>query len=100
LGLAPARPLAPVAFAAPATERTGGASSGDHVTEAGRSTSSVSSPPAARADPTGGQLVIDGIVLGRWIGERLARAATRPPAGGTAFDPRISPAWPGAPIGA
>jgi len=60
--------------------------------------------PAGRQDapegkPDGGDIYLEGAVLGRWFTERLARAANRPASGGTAFDPRLSPAWPGPPIG-
>ena len=41
------------------------------------------------------EIHIDGYLLGRFVNDHLARAATRPPAGGTGFDPRLSPAWPG-----
>jgi len=41
------------------------------------------------------EIHMDGHVLGRFVTDHLARAATRPPAGGTGFDPRLSPAWPG-----
>ena len=46
-----------------------------------------------------GDLYLDGYMVGRFISEYLAEAATRPPAGATGFDPRISPAWSG-PAGA
>jgi len=45
------------------------------------------------------EIHIDGHLLGRFVTDHLARAATRPPAGGTSFDPRRSPAWPGAASG-
>lgn len=40
-----------------------------------------------------GQLMLDGSLLGRWIIDHLAREADRPPAGGTAFDPRQGRPW-------
>ena len=46
-----------------------------------------------------GDLHLDGYMIGRFISEYLAEAATRPLAGATGFDPRISPAWSG-PAGA
>jgi hypothetical protein len=45
-------------------------------------------------------LILDGAQLGRWIMNRLARQASRPAAGTTGIDPRISPIFPGAPAGA
>jgi hypothetical protein len=41
---------------------------------------------------------MDGVRMGRWMSEQLSRAASRPPAGGTGFDPRQSPAWAGATV--
>ena len=46
-----------------------------------------------------GELIIDGEVLGRWLVERMTRAMTRPPAGMTGFDPRMTPVYAGANIG-
>ncbi len=66
----------------------------------------VETPPAAaqtQSKPmTGlshGEIILDGARLGRWISDRLARAASRPGSGTTAFDPRISALYPGAPNG-
>lgn len=42
---------------------------------------------------------LDGAPLSRWMMDHLGRAASRPTASSTAFDPRIGPAWPGASIG-
>jgi hypothetical protein len=55
-------------------------------------------PPAAptgRGGPTGGDVFLDGMRVGTWLADHLAREAGRPQAGGTAFDPRLTPAWPG-----
>ena len=54
----------------------------------------------ARETPMSGTIVIDGAELGRWIVDHLTQAASRPPAGGTAFDPRMTPVWAGPSIGA
>ena len=54
----------------------------------------------AREAPMSGTIMIDGAELGRWIVDHLTQAASRPPAGGTAFDPRMTPVWAGASIGA
>ncbi len=58
-------------------------------------------PPAPERQPraAGGDVFLDGARLGSWIGERLAREAGRPQSGPVAFDPRMSPAWPGSAIG-
>jgi hypothetical protein len=50
--------------------------------------------PGARADQ--GDVFLDGTRVGRWMARELARQAGGPQASGTSFDPRISPAWPGA----
>ena len=55
--------------------------------------------PAVAEQMINGDLHLDGYMIGRFISEYLAEAATRPLAGATAFDPRISPAWSG-PAGA
>jgi hypothetical protein len=47
-----------------------------------------------------GTIMIDGTELGRWMADYLAHAASRPPSGGVGFDPRMTPVWAGAPIGA
>ncbi len=52
-------------------------------------------PSAQGGGPTGGDVFLDGTRVGSWIADHLAREAGRPQAGGTAFDPRLSPAWPG-----
>ena len=66
----------------------------------------VAPPPARQAAAlpeteqlNNGELHPDGYMIGRFISEYLAEAATRPLAGATGFDPRISPAWSG-PAGA
>jgi hypothetical protein len=51
----------------------------------------------AAAEPRQGTLILDGTQLGRWIMDRIARQASRPVAGTTGIDPRISPTFPGAP---
>jgi len=58
---------------------------------------SVAPPPSPQAatGPSHGDVYLDGMRVGRWMSDNLAREAARPQAGGTAFDPRITPAWPG-----
>jgi hypothetical protein len=48
------------------------------------------------AEPRQGLLILDGSQLGRWIMDRIARQVSRPLAGMTGIDPRISPTFPGA----
>ncbi len=54
---------------------------------------------AAESQVKGGDIYLEGAVLGRWLADRLARAVSRPASGTTAFDPRVSPTWPGPAIG-
>ena len=56
-------------------------------------------PSPQATGPTSGDVYLDGTRLGRWISDRLARDASRPQAGGVGFDPRMTLAWPGPPIG-
>jgi hypothetical protein len=53
--------------------------------------------PETSAEPRQGLLILDGTQLGRWVMDRIARQASRPVAGTTGIDPRISPTFPGAP---
>jgi hypothetical protein len=46
--------------------------------------------------PDQGDVLLDGMRLGRWMSRELARQAGGPQASATLFDPRTSPAWPGA----
>ena len=52
-------------------------------------------PPAQPASdrPTGGDVYLDGALVGRWLADHLARESTRPPAGPTGFDTRLTPPW-------
>ncbi len=45
--------------------------------------------------PTGGDVFLDGARVGSWMADHLAHEVGRPQAGGTGFDPRLTPAWPG-----
>jgi hypothetical protein len=49
--------------------------------------------------PVYAEIHLDGAALGRWITRHLERQIARPQAGATGFDPRMTPSWPGAPIG-
>ncbi len=56
--------------------------------------------PSSRSSETGmrGDVFLDGTRVGRWMSEQMARDAGRPNTGPTGFDPRRSPAWPGAAV--
>ena len=56
-------------------------------------------PSNAMAGSPHGEIILDSVRLGRWMSDRLARAVGRPGSGTTAFDPRISATYPGAPNG-
>jgi hypothetical protein len=47
-----------------------------------------------------GDVYVDGSRLGRWMTDRLVKAAELPRAATTGFDPRMTPTWPGAPVSA
>ena len=53
--------------------------------------------PETAVEPRQGLLILDGAQLGRWIVDRIARQVSRPVAGTTGIDPRVSPTFPGAP---
>ena len=59
-------------------------------------------PPAASAQAKEGlmrgDVFLDGVRVGRWMSEQMARDAGRPNTGPTGFDPRRSAAWPGAAV--
>lgn len=57
---------------------------------------SVAPPAGVDSGRSGqGDVFLDGMRMGRWMTEHLARQAGRPPAGGSAFDPRMGIAWTG-----
>jgi hypothetical protein len=51
------------------------------------------------SEPRQGTIYVDGVRLGRWIVDRLAKQASRPTAGTTGIDPRLTATYPGAPAG-
>ena len=54
--------------------------------------------PRESEQPASVEVVLDGAAIGRWMDQRLARAASRPTSGVTGFDPRLSPVWTTAPV--
>jgi hypothetical protein len=56
-----------------------------------------SEPPSAALQ---GDVYVDGSRLGRWMTDRLVKAAELPRSATTGFDPRMTPTWPGAPVSA
>ncbi|WP_284944564.1 hypothetical protein [Acidisoma cladoniae] len=45
-----------------------------------------------------GDVMLDGMKVGRWISGMMAREATRPPTSARGFNTRMAPAWPGTPL--
>jgi hypothetical protein len=64
-------------------------------------TASAAAGDAAAGPPVriSGDVYLDGNRIGRWIGEQLDRAASRPGIGGSHFDSRQSPSWGGTSLG-
>ncbi len=48
-----------------------------------------------RTGPTGGDVFLDGMRVGRWLARELGQMADAPQAGSTFFDPRAGATWPG-----
>ena len=68
----------------------------EHETASNRlSDRSDRSPSSAqdRGERTGGNVMLDGRLVGQWLAEHMGREASRPPGGTTFFDPRQTPAW-------
>lgn len=51
--------------------------------------------PQAAETPPQSSAPLDEVRLGRWLADYLGDETRRPARGGTGFDPRLSPAWPG-----
>ncbi len=88
---APSAEAAPVERVAPAAAGDGpaGPLPGSDQGRGGPATGS-------HGGPTEGDVFLDGDRVGRWMARHLARELGGPAASGTAFDPRVGPAWPGA----
>mgnify|MGYP005812220781 CR=1 FL=1 len=74
----------------------------ENVGEASGGAARASVPPPPTPEGRGqisGDVYLDGIQVGRWIGAHLDREATKPPSGPSFFDPRLSPNWAGTPVG-
>jgi hypothetical protein len=62
--------------------------------------SAVSPATEPQSTALQGDIYVDGTRLGRWMTDRLVKAADLPRAATTGFDPRMTATWPGAPISA
>lgn len=51
--------------------------------------------PDASSGTIQGELMIDGVQIGRWLAETMARQAAQPPSAARRFNSRMMPAWPG-----
>ncbi len=93
-----------LAPSAPPNSRTGGSAlrewreaRADNAGAASFSAPMSAAPPARQTSgPTGGDVFLDGVRVGRWLSDTLAREAGGPANGGAGFDPRLGPTWPGA----
>ena len=77
--------------------------SGRHANEPGTSAPSIGTRETPFVGGVGGLsdsggLYLDGARIGRWMFDRLAERASRPQAGVTGLDPRLTPSFPGAPF--
>jgi hypothetical protein len=87
-------PMAPQSWASEdGTRQTPSSSSDDEPLSA----RTYAPPPTQtlQGGPTGGDVYLDGTRVGTWIADHLAREVARPQMSSTAFDPRLTPAWPG-----
>jgi hypothetical protein len=82
----PAAPVAPIPTAprAQPPERTLPTSASDQQTDA-----------APAPTPIGGDVILDGMRVGRWLARELGRQADMPQTSTTFFDPRAGATWPG-----
>lgn len=89
--------------AAPTTHRPPAHASEDRLQRPQPESRSFSEPPRSQdtadrdqAPPAGvsGDISLDGMRLGRWMADSLARMTERPPSGSTGVDPRTTPTWP------
>lgn len=87
-------PMAPQSWASEdGTRQTPSSSSDDEPLSA----RTYAPPPTQtlQGGPTGGDVYLDGTRVGTWIADHLGREVARPQMSSTAFDPRLTPAWPG-----
>ena len=91
----PVRPIAPLAPA----HHQAQPSRPDASPYETASHSSPMTPSPHASSAAHGEIILDSVRLGRWMSDRLARAADRPQSGTTGFDPRVSHSHAGAPNG-
>jgi hypothetical protein len=91
LPLSRASPVPSRAQADPAIEKPG-----KSTEQRQADTDSASEDPVR---PAYAEIHLDGAALGRWMTRYLERQVMRPQVGTTGFDQRMTPSWPGAPIG-
>jgi len=89
MAAAPRTPAAPVAASGMAAGGMAAAPGGELF--AGKP--SAPPPQAQDGGRSGGDVMLDGRLVGHWLADRMGRDAGRPPAGTTHFDPRQAPAW-------
>jgi hypothetical protein len=91
---APALPMAPQGVGLPAPVAPTGRAS--HERHHAAHPHHADHEPAGQSVPMHGDVFLDGVRVGRWLSDTMARAAGGPATGATAFDPRLGPRWPGA----
>lgn len=62
---------------------------------AGARTEAEAPPAVAQPPSLQGELLIDGMQMGRWLAETIAKQAAGPPTTARRFNSRVAPAWPG-----
>jgi hypothetical protein len=45
-----------------------------------------------------GNVMLDGVHVGRWVSGAMAKEAARPPTAARGFNTRMTPGWPGIPF--
>jgi len=112
---APVQPAAPVRAAilqqagagqaaggAPVVQPAGGAGRGQEPRRNGDTSAASPDPgpaPQGAQGPIGGDVFLDGVLVGKWMSRFLGREAMRAPSGPTGFDPRRGRLMPGATVG-
>lgn len=91
----PVAPLSPAAAAAPPPSPVLASYAPPAGPQRAQAVAPTAPPPqpAAEASSNGGDVMLDGARVGRWMAAALAEQAARPPSGPTFFDPSQSPAW-------
>lgn len=90
-----AAPQAPAALHSPAAPAARIVAEAPSAPGAEMPTERPAAPAASAQDGgrSGGDVMLDGRLVGHWLADRMGRDAGRPSAGTTHFNPRQAPAW-------